>query len=83
MISELHGKHYYIELESEEELQHVAHLLDHSILKDEGFDFIFYDHRKWVACSKAKCGEWRGPKYSAWEKVKRDIYRFRKENESV
>lgn len=79
MVKELHGKHYYIELKKGESLLSLRTLLDNQrVLHDEVFDVMWHNGNQ-VLYSKAKCTTFRGEKYRAWEKVKRDFYAVRKQ----
>ncbi len=78
MINELHGKHYYMELNIYQEVINVQEAINKSdALKDETFIITKHPTGKWVLYSDAKCGQFRGLKYAAWEKIKRDVYTSR------
>lgn len=78
MIKKLNGKHYYVELKNEEEAFIMQYLIeDTGIGIDEEF-FIDTIEGKLVMYSIAKCGSFRGWKYSAWERAKSRLYRIRK-----
>ena len=80
MVKELHGKHYYIELRKGESLLVVRNLIDNQkALSDETFDVMWHNGNQ-VIFSKAGRESFRGPKYNAWEKVKRDFYKIRRES---
>lgn len=79
-----HGKHYYIEIKGSKA----------SLIKDKIFEFIHkqeelsdekfflywsFPSNSWVIWSSAKCGDFRGKKYVAWERVKRYTYKVKKE----
>lgn len=77
MVTELHGKHYYIQMNSYTEVLLVEEFISNlEALKDELWTLTKVDH-KWVLFSDAKCGEFRGKKYRAWEQVKRFYYKIK------
>lgn len=77
-----HGKHYYIEIRN----SLIKDKIFEFIQKQEEFDpeefFLYWSNpsNSWIIWSKAKCGDFRGAKYSAWERVKRYAYKLKKEN---
>lgn len=84
MLKDFHGKVYYLEIKNFEELHFVKNLImKNKELKKEVFYICPITYgltvTSFVIYSEAKCGEFRGEKYSAWEKVKSNLYVFRKE----
>lgn len=79
MISELHGKHYYVNLGPDRKIADYAkdYLYTSKELHDEIFECWPIDGN-YIVVSMAKCGSFRGPKYTAWEKFKRDVYAMKK-----
>lgn len=79
IIPELHGKHYYMVLQTYQEVVTVQDLIiSFDVLDDETFTITKHPYGYWILYSDAKCGEFRGPKYRAWEKIKSKIYRSRR-----
>ena len=82
MVSELHGKRYYVVLndsyEAEKTLTFISTLPE---LKDEIFGLAEKDG-KYIIFSNAKCESFRGKKYTAWERVKQYIYYKLRKRES-
>ena len=77
MVKYLHGKHYYISMDTYQEALLVMEFKSKlEALKDE-FWTLRYEDNKWNLFSDAKCGDFRGPKYSAWQKVKRFYYKIK------
>ena len=77
MIKDLHGKHYYISMNTYQEVLLVEDFISNlEALKDELWTLTKVDH-KWILFSDAHCGDFRGAKYSAWEKVKRFYYKIK------
>lgn len=78
MIKEFQGKRYYIELRNEEELDYIQNLLTLSeTLKDYVFNVKRVDNNL-VIYSECGLEEFRGKKYSEWERIKRSLYLKRK-----
>lgn len=78
MIKELHGKHYYVELDNYQLVIEAQRMISEDpILKDEFFVMTKNNQGTWIIYSEAKCGSFIGKKYSAWEKFKRDIYKLK------
>lgn len=80
---EFHGKHYYIILENQEEVDYAKFLLDSSgPLRDECFRCLELGEpkkdRKYAVVSYAKLETFRGTKYAEWERIKARIYRKRR-----
>lgn len=79
MIKELHGKHYYLEIEKPKHIEKVLEFIEmESAFKGEKFVMPLTWHKPYVIRSEAWCEEWRGDKYSAWERVKRKYYTLKK-----
>lgn len=78
MIKELHGKHYYVELDNYQLVIEAQNLIsEDDVLKNELFTLSKMDNGKWVIFTEEKCGNFRGPKYRAWERFKRNIYKIK------
>ena len=78
MVKELHGKHYYVELETYQLVIEAQNLIsDDDILKNELFVISKMDNGNWVLYTEAKCCSFRGKKYSAWERFKRNLYKLK------
>ena len=76
--SKLHGKHYYMTLRDENEMNYMKELLRKSDFLSEG-DFRFAgDESCIICCSEATCETFRGPLYHEWERIKSNIYRMRR-----
>lgn len=78
MIKDIHGKHYYVDVGTNKRLAEYAYayLWTSKELYDEEFECQTVDGH-YIIVSVAKCGYFRGPKYSAWEKLKRNIYKLK------
>lgn len=77
-----HGKHYYIEVKGTMTKDKIFEfMLQQKELIDEEF-FLYWSNpsNTWVIWSRAKCGDFRGSKYSAWERIKRYAYKLKKNN---
>ena len=84
MISELHGKCYYVVIGPEHPITRIAaeRLYDYLyyVMPDEEFeihglmDGTDFDGNV-VLLSLSKCGAFRGEKYIIWERVKRMAYK--------
>ena len=77
MVTELHGKHYYIQMNSYTEALLVEEFISNLEALKEEFWTVTKKNNKWILFSDAKCGEFRGKKYSAWEQVKRFYYKIK------
>lgn len=76
--SKLHGKHYYMTLRDENEMNYMKELLNNSeYLSEEDFHFDI-DEARIICCSEATCETFRGPLYHEWERIKSYIYRMRR-----
>ena len=75
MIKEFHGKHYYTNLGNNYQLviesQRILGELEE--FKNETFGITKMPNGDWVIYSDSKLEGFRGPKYRAWEKFKREI----------
>ena len=81
MVKELHGKHYYIELEYYQLVIEAQRLIsEDNVLKNETFTLSKMDNGHWVIFTDETCGNFRGPKYRSWERFKRNIYKIKKES---
>ena len=80
MIKEFHGKNYYVEVPIYQMvIQMMDYISDDPILSKEFFGLTKKPGGTWVLYSDAKVGDFRGKKYSAWEKFKRFVYKMKKE----
>ena len=81
MIKDFHGKRYYTDLGDLYQMvinaQKILESLD--ALKDETFGVTKMDGH-WIIYSDSTCETFRGPKYRAWERFKKEIYRLKKES---
>ena len=79
MIKELHGKHYYIEVDNRYQAKLLMAFLDYlGVFNDENFSFYQSGDKKCVM-SNALCGSRkRGPKYVAWSYAKTYIQSLKK-----
>ena len=82
MITELHGKRYYIDMGPQDHkhymLSTVAFMIinNNEVLKEEDFELYCYDGNYVIV--GPECEKFRGPAYTEWEKFKRYIYKLKK-----
>lgn len=78
MITELHGKRYYIQFDNWDTCYRIFdEILNSDVLKDEDFCIQKIDGT-YVIYSESKCGSFRGPKYHEWERIKALSYTLKK-----
>lgn len=80
MISKYHGKHYYIELKTLRQVREANKIIEaEESLADEKF-FCERTKRGYVIYSESKVETFiKTPKYSAWNRARRNIYKMMKE----
>ena len=68
-----------MKLKNYQELLYAQELIEKSeALKGETFRAEKLRDNSWILYSETRCENFRGKKYSAWEKIKAAIYRLRR-----
>lgn len=76
---ELHGRHYYMELTSQYEVRKtMEYISEEKAFDNDEFYVSESEKHSFYLWSLAKAGEFRGEKYSAWERVKRKTYKLKR-----
>lgn len=85
MVKEYHGKTYYMEFDNDKLAEKCIKMIFDNpyfeedlvglrVNKDTGKCVVYFPPG-----AGYRCGDFRGEKYSAWEKIKRDMYKLKKE----